>query len=55
MPKTTTKAKTTKKKTAVAKQQYRPSNLSVFVIVLLLVALGTVTWLFMELAETANV
>ncbi len=48
------KAKTsTKKKTAAVR--YRPSNLAVFVIVLLLVALGTVTWLFMALANSSNV
>lgn len=49
------KAKTTaKKKTAVQTSKYRPSNLSVFVIVLLLVALGTVTWLFMSLVESTS-
>lgn len=34
--------------------RYYPSNLSVFVIVLLLVALGTVTWLFITLANSTN-
>lgn len=42
------KAKTSPKK-KTAKVRYRPSNLAVFVIVLLSVALGTVTWLFFAL------
>lgn len=53
------KAKTTKKKSSTkAKARtavYRPSNLTVFVIVLLLVALGTVSWLFVSLATSAKV
>lgn len=31
-----------------------PSNLSVFVIVLLVVALGTVTWLFISMSSSLN-
>lgn len=46
------KAKTAAKKKAPRAPKARPSNLSVFVIVLLLVALGTVTWLFLELAKS---
>ncbi len=46
------KAKTTAKKKSARLSVYRPSNLTVFVIVLLLVALGTVTWLFISLANS---
>lgn len=53
MPKAKTKSKATAKKTTATK--YRPSNLSVFVIVLLLVALGTVTWLFLSVVSNAKV
>lgn len=52
MPKAKTSAK--KKTTSAKAVKYRPSNLSVFVIVLLLVALGTVSWLFVSLANSMN-
>jgi hypothetical protein len=46
------KAKTsTKKKTSTGR--YRPSNLALFVIVLLTVALGTVTWLFLAMLNVS--
>lgn len=44
--------KTSKSKRTTRVSQYRPSNLALFVIVLLLVALGTVTWLFILLVTT---
>lgn len=44
----------TKKKTTSKVARYRPSNLSAFVIVLLLVALGTVTVLFLQLANSKS-
>lgn len=43
-----------KKKTTSKVSKYRPSNLSAFVIVLLLVALGTVTVLFLQLANSKS-
>lgn len=48
------KAKSTAKKKTVRAVRYRPSNLAVFVIVLLVVALGTVTWLFMALLNSST-
>lgn len=52
MPKAKTVAKKKSAKASVKAAPYRPSNLSIFVIVLLLVALGTVTWLFLSLTNS---
>jgi hypothetical protein len=54
MPAAKATTKTTAKKTSRI-TKYRPSNLVTFVIVLLLVALGTVTWLFVVLANSTTV
>ncbi len=48
------KAKTAKKSTRARVAAYRPSNFTIFVIVSLLVALGTVTWLFISLTSSMS-